>query len=87
LTERYKIKLTPVLVGPPELSAAPEREKLTSYGRIDALRLAKAFGLSCPISTEHGPDQTLVGLAQRGLISAIQAGTFIELAPKISTAL
>jgi 2-hydroxychromene-2-carboxylate isomerase len=87
LTERYKIKLTPVLVGPPELSAAPEREKLTSYGRIDALRLAKAFGLSCPISTEHGPDQTLVGLAQRGLIAAIQAGTFIELAPKISTAL
>jgi len=45
LQTKYAISVLQHVVGPPEDSAVPEREKLAAYSQIDAERLAKQYGL------------------------------------------
>ena len=44
LIEKYDIEVSPYLVPPPDDWAAPEREKLVAYSRLDAHRLAAKSG-------------------------------------------
>ncbi len=46
LCARYQIELSPYIVPPPHDWAAPERERLKAYARIDCERLAGRAGLS-----------------------------------------
>ena len=48
LAARYRIKITPHLVSPPDDAAAPQRDLLLAYARRDAVRLARRYGLSLP---------------------------------------
>lgn len=45
LQSKYSVSVLQHLVGPPEDSAVPEREKLKAYSQQDASRLAKQYGL------------------------------------------
>ena len=45
LQSKYSVSVVQHLVGPPEDSAVPEREKLKAYSQQDASRLAKQYGL------------------------------------------
>jgi len=45
LQSKYSVSVVQHLVGPPDDSAAPEREKLKAYSQQDASRLAKQYGL------------------------------------------
>lgn len=44
-SERYKVKLVTHLVSPPDAGAAPEREKLAEYSKMDVMRLARQAGI------------------------------------------
>lgn len=46
LAARYDVEIVPHLVGPPADWAAPERDQLDDYARIDAARLAARAGLA-----------------------------------------
>ena len=86
LRQRYDIDLIPMLVGPPPDSAAPEREKLMAYARLDASRLAQAHGLEAPAFLAQ-PPADLLAQATRALAATIRNGRFVEDAPAISAAL
>jgi len=45
LQRRFDVCIRPLLVGPPSDSAAPDRERLVAYSRVDAQRLARWRGL------------------------------------------
>ena len=79
LLERYDIELVPHLVAPPPDWAAPDREKLISYSRLDAERLARKAGLSF---TDPGqqPGDGRMKLAEAALARAMEAGSFAEAA-------
>ena len=74
---RYHIDLKPHVVSPPPDSAAPEREKLVAYSRVDAALLARHHGLDF---TDHGkqPDKERCAQATHNLVAAIQSGQFVE---------
>jgi len=86
LRERYAIELDIDLVGPPPDEAAPERERLVAYARKDAGDVATSYGLSFPEGA-GAPDAGRVALASRILCAALDAGTFVELAPRVGEAL
>ncbi len=46
VSRRYSVEIRPYLVGLPADWAAPEREKLVKYARLDAARLSRVSGLS-----------------------------------------
>ncbi len=83
---RYDVDLVPMLVGPPPDSAAPEREKLMAYARLDAARLAQAHGLDAP-NVMIQPSSELLDQATSALAKTISQGRFVEDAAKISAAL
>jgi 2-hydroxychromene-2-carboxylate isomerase len=83
---RYDIDLVPMLVGPPPDSAAPERDKLRAYARLDSARLAQAHGLDAPTPMTQ-PSAELLAQATQTLAKAITNGRFVEDAPAISAAL
>ena len=66
LQSKYSVSVLQHLVGPPEASAAPEREKLVAYSQLDAARLAKQFGLQWPVlisntsANEHVSQESLL---------------------------
>lgn len=86
LMDRYRIELRAYLVSAPEDWAAPERERLVTYSRTDAARLARRAGLAY---TDPGqqPDADACSDAQARLAHALANGTFVEDAPAISSAL
>ena len=45
LQTKYSVSVAEHLVGPPDDSAAPERDKLKAYSQVDAKRLAQHYGL------------------------------------------
>lgn len=60
IQSKYNIEFVTHIVSPPDDSAAPEREKLADYARMDAMRLAKRAGIDFSIqdmSTQNNPDQ------------------------------
>lgn len=65
LTERYKINLLTHLVSPPSAGAAPEREKLAEYSKMDAMRLAKKAGVDFRIEERTQAANTTVADARR----------------------
>ncbi|GAK46090.1 2-hydroxychromene-2-carboxylate isomerase, putative [Tepidicaulis marinus] len=77
LTERFDIKLTPMLVPPPADNDAPEREALVNYSRKDGALLGQKYGLSFD-DPGRQPDGALTALAGRILASAIAKGRFLE---------
>ena len=66
LQSKYSVSVLQHLVGPPEASVAPEREKLVAYSQLDAARLAKQFGLQWPVlisntsANEHVSQESLL---------------------------
>jgi 2-hydroxychromene-2-carboxylate isomerase len=86
LLERYDIELDPHLVGPPADDAAPERERLVEYSRIDAERIAAKRGLSFRDAGRQPPAE-LVQRATRILATAKSPRAFAALAPRVGEAL
>ncbi|MFN2427609.1 MAG: 2-hydroxychromene-2-carboxylate dehydrogenase, partial [Candidatus Binatia bacterium] len=86
MLDRYDIELDVHLVGPPADSAAPERERLVEYSRVDAARLAEARGLHFRDPGAQPPPE-LVARATRVLASAASPRAFAALAPRVGEAL
>lgn len=83
---RFDIELQVNLVAPPPDWAAPEREKLETYARLDAARLAKRAGLSF---TDPGrqPSFGEIQGANAALTAAINDGAFFDRAERIGAKL
>ena len=75
LTERYKINLLTHLVGPPDAGAAPEREKLAEYSKMDTMRLAKKAGVDFRIEERTPAANTTVADARREKLGHYLGGT------------
>lgn len=86
LLARYDIALQVHLVGPPADWAAPERERLEAYARLDAQRLARKVGLKFADPGAQ-PGAAQVERANARLKAAIEAGSFAAGAPTIGEAL
>lgn len=86
LLARYDIVLQVHLVGPPAEWAAPERQRLEAYARLDAQRLARRAGLKYADPGAQ-PGAGSVRLANARLAVAIDAGSFAAEAPAIGEAL
>lgn len=86
LAAHYDIELRCHLVSAPPDWAAPEREKLDAYSRLDAQRLATRAGL---VFADPGvqPSQLRLAHAEAALARSLRAGSFIDDAASISTAL
>ena len=86
LAARYDIELRCHLVSAPPDWAAPEREKLDAYARLDAQRLAVRAGL---IFADTGvqPSPARLAQAEAALARSLRAGGFVNDAAGISTAL
>lgn len=76
---RYHIELTPHVVSPPPDSAAPEREKLVAYSRVDAALLAQHHGLNFTDQNKQ-PNLERCAQATHSLVAAIESGQFVECA-------
>ena len=62
LQGKYSVSVVQHLVGPPDDSAVPERDKLKAYSQQDAARLAKQYGLQWPpISPSAASASTHIG--------------------------
>lgn len=79
---RYNIELTAHVVSPPPNSAAPERDKLVAYSRVDAALLAQHHGLNFTDQKKQ-PDPEHCLQATHAMVAAIEAGQFAELASAI----
>ncbi|MDE3233648.1 MAG: DsbA family protein [Pseudomonadota bacterium] len=53
LKSRYAVSVLQHVVGEPDDSAVPERDKLKAYSLLDAARLASQYGLRWPEHSEH----------------------------------
>ncbi|WP_430402781.1 DsbA family protein [Hyphomonas sp.] len=85
VAERFDIVIKVHLVGPPPDWAAPERERLESYSRRDAERLARKAGLSFKDPGAQ-PAAEQCHLAEAALAAAIADGAFAARAPRIGEA-
>ncbi len=87
---RYHVDIVPHLVGPPADWAAPERDQLDDYARIDAVRLAARGGLAF---TDPGTQPTPRARADAEAVLAAmiaddpRGGRFVATAASIGTAL
>jgi len=74
-TENYKIELITHLVGPPDDAAAPERDKLVEYSKMDAMRLAKKAGIGFEIQDRPPAQNTAIADARREKLGHYLGGT------------
>ena len=86
LRERYRIALKVWLVAPPDEAAAPEMELLRAYGRRDAARLAREYGLDFPEGAA-APDTILAARCTALLAQAVRKKGFTEVAVAAGSAL
>ena len=86
LAARYNIELRCHLVSAPPDWAAPEREKLDAWARLDAMRLAQRAGLQF-IDPGAQPSPEATACAESALAQSLRAGSCIAGAADISTAL
>jgi len=86
LLERYGIELEVHLVSPPTDAAAPDRDRLVAYSRVDAARVAEARGLAFRDRAAQ-PAAELVMQATRVLATARSPRAFAALAPRVGEAL
>ncbi|MDP1999960.1 MAG: DsbA family protein [Rhodoferax sp.] len=77
LLARYDVDLVAHVVGPPSDSAAPERERLVAYSRVDAERLARHHGLAFSDPGAQPSAQRVSALTAQ-LVGACQARRFHE---------
>lgn len=84
--ERYDVELEVHLVGPPSDAAAPDRERLVAWSRVDAERVAEARGLYYRDPGAQPPAQS-VARATRILASAKSPRAFAALAPRVGEAM
>jgi 2-hydroxychromene-2-carboxylate isomerase len=75
------------LVGPPPDSAAPEREKLVAWSRVDAERVAEGRGGLSFQDPGNQPSPDLVARATRILASTSSSRAFAALAPRVGEAM
>lgn len=75
LGERYNVQLITHLVSPPDDGAAPEREKLAEYSKLDAMRLAGKAGIDFKIEDRAPASNTLVADARREKLGHYLGGT------------
>jgi 2-hydroxychromene-2-carboxylate isomerase len=73
--ETYKIEVITHLVSPPNDGAAPEREKLIEYSKMDAMRLAKKAGIDFDIQDRPQATNTTVSDARRDKLGHYLGGT------------
>lgn len=73
--ENYQIEVITHLVSPPSDSAAPEREKLNEYAKMDALRLAEKAGVDFDIKDRGPAINTSVADARREKLGHYLGGT------------
>ncbi|NNE56489.1 MAG: 2-hydroxychromene-2-carboxylate isomerase [Hellea sp.] len=73
--ETYKVELITHLVSPPDDAAAPEREKLVEYSKMDAMRLAKKAGIDFEIQDRAPATNTSVSDAKREKLGHYLGGT------------
>lgn len=86
LAERYDVRIRACLVPPPRDDAAPDRERLVAYSRLDAQRLAAVHGLSYR-DPGRQPDAAVVAHASQALLRALAQDRFIDEAGPLSQAL
>jgi 2-hydroxychromene-2-carboxylate isomerase len=86
LAARYKVKLVTWLVPAPDKAAAPEYELLAAYGRRDAARVAREYGLDFP-DDAPAPDPQLVRRVTALLAKAAGSEGFAALAVAAGRAL
>ena len=86
LAARYKVKIVTWVVPAPEKAAAPEYELLAAYGRRDAARVAREYGLEFP-EDAPAPDPQLVRRVTALLAKAAGTDRFAELAAAAGRAL
>lgn len=82
LCERYNIVFKSHLVSPPPGWAAPDRQRLIDYSRIDAARLARKAGLSF-MDPGRQPSKEALETASGALAAAINDGQFAAAAAPI----
>lgn len=83
LLQRFDIELRVHVVSPPPDSAAPERDKLIQYSRIDAELLARHTGLKFS-DCKRQPSPDRCAQVAHALVASVLAGRFLELAPALS---
>ena len=77
LLARYRIGLQVHLVPAPADSAAPDRERLQGWSRVDAARLAEQAGLAYAECGAQPPAERLA-VTEALLAAALQQGSFLE---------
>jgi len=88
LAANYQITLVPHLVNPPQDSAAPERARLAHWSLRDAATLAQVYGLQAPQARGGAlPAATDVQATEAALAAALDAGTLVAQAARISAGL
>jgi len=88
LAANYQIALVPHLVNPPQDSAAPERARLAHWSLRDAATLAQVYGLQAPQARGGAlPAATDVQATEAALAAALDAGTLVAQAARISAGL
>ena len=73
--EAYKIEVITHLVSPPDDGAAPERQKLIEYSKMDAMRLAKKAGIDLNVKDRPPATNTTVSDARREKLGHYLGGT------------
>ena len=73
--ENYQIEIITHLVSPPDDDAAPEREKLVEYSKIDAMRLARKAGIDFEVQYRCPATNTTVSDARREKLGHYLGGT------------
>lgn len=84
--QRYDIELSVHVVPPPSEAAAPDRERLEAYARVDAQRLADRAGLQF-INPGAQPHSDMVNWANAAFLQAAQDNSFLNRAAEIGTAM
>lgn len=79
---RYNVEFKVHLVPPPPDWAAPDRDRLETYARRDAAMLAAKAGLAFQ-DPGRQPSSTQINAANEALLSALDAGHFLEQAFEI----
>ena len=74
-TENYKVQLITHLVSPPDDAAAPERNKLIEYSKMDAMRLAKKASIDFEVQDQPSATNTIVSDARRKKLGHYLGGT------------
>ena len=73
--ENYKVEIITHLVSPPDDRAAPEREMLTQYSKMDAMRLSKKAGINFEVQDLPPAVNTSIADARREKLGHYLGGT------------